>query len=245
MENYSSNLSIIFDDLITLESMDPDKYNDLIDKGFKYILTKIKGDTNKIPENINDYSLDNDFNLKYEFTEETKITKLQKTINANIINLTIENDNLFLQNPNFIFELNKKKIYYNTSKPTEQTQKQVAFGVKNNFTEEDVINFVEYCFTLCCYGVIDIDLLKFTQNHYRVLPCLLCKNNNKDYYYYILPERIRAQAMEEGKEYTRAKCNGCASNLIVFFDRIPSKFEHYTLLNNENEDFIANIPKYS
>ena len=60
-------------------------------------------------------------------------------------------------------------------------------------------------------------------------------------YYYILPERIRSIAMEEGSEYTRAKCNGCSSNIIVFFNKIPDKFKHYKKLmeNKYIEDIIS------
>ena len=39
--------------------------------------------------------------------------------------------------------------------------------------------------------------------------------------------------MEEGKDYTRAKCTGCCSNIIIYFEKIPKKFIGYNDLNEE------------
>ena len=101
-------------------------------------------------------------------------------------------------------------IVYDNENHIEQDEKQVISKVKVNFTEEDVVNFTEYCFNELCSKVISIDQL-------ALLEIILGAKCNKCNNFYELPERIRKQVEKEGKEYTRAKCTGCCSNIIVYF----------------------------
>jgi hypothetical protein len=251
------NYSKLVNDIITLESLDQKKnkyfcamlllyvYNNInVPITSIYVKEKINSEINKTITLLEDYKIDN-LNLEYKIEDKIvieidsikeELSKLKTTV--------VSDDKLILDNPNFIFELGGKKINYFTDNHIEQTHKQVSFNVKTDFTEDDVVNFVEYCFNLCCFGAINIDLLSFTENHYRVLPCFnpIHKSNT---HYYILPERIRKVAMEEGKEYTRAKCTGCASNIIIFFNKLPDKFKYYEAIkgepDKENNEFINDI----
>ena len=110
-----------------------------------------------------------------------------------------------------------------------QTAKNVNFGVKSNFQLEDVYRFIDYCYTCVCYAMIHIDYLTLTGNHYRVYPCPNPSHGEGSYF--ILPERIRKQVQEEGKSYTRAKCNMCGLNIIVSFGKFPRKFKHLVNIN--------------
>ena len=86
---------------------------------------------------------------------------------------------------------------------------------------DDILRYVDFCFTQLCFGMIYIEKMLLTSNHYRVFPCPCRKGA-----FFILPERIRHQVSMEGKEYTRAKCNTCCLNLIVLFGTArPDKFD--------------------
>ena len=80
--------------------------------------------------------------------------------------------------------------------------------------------------------------MKPLDNHYYGFPCqdnIFC-NENKNYFY-LLPVRVRQICYEEGKKYTRAKCNRCASCVVVYFDTLPEKFtnlEHNISATNFN-----------
>lgn len=103
----------------------------------------------------------------------------------------------------------------------EKELKQIFFKVKSNFDMDDILRYVDFCFTQLCFGMIYIEKMKLTSNHYRVFPCP-CRRGA----FFILPERIRHQVSMEGKEYTRAKCNTCCLNLIVLFGTArPEKFD--------------------
>jgi len=254
IKDYKDNdYSKLVNDIITLESLDQKKnkdfcamlllyvyYNINVPKSGLYTEEKINKEIDETKKILEDYKIDD---LKPEYKVEDKIVIKIESIKDELKKIkTDEKDNpkLILDNPNFIFELGGKKINYFTDNHIEQKHKQVSFNVKTDFTEDDVVNFVEYCFNLCCFGAIDIDLLAFTSNHYRVLPCFNPKHiENSNKHYYILPERIRKVAMEEGKEYTRAKCNGCASNIIIFFDKLPDKFKYYEAIKGE-PDIVNN-----
>lgn len=100
--------------------------------------------------------------------------------------------------------------------------KQINFGVKSDFTMEDIFRFVDFGYTQLCFGMIYIEHMKLLSNHYRVLPC-----PNKKGSFFILPERIRHQVSKEGKYYTRAKCTSCSLNIIVLFGtHFPEKFDY-------------------
>ena len=110
-----------------------------------------------------------------------------------------------------------KKIFCNF----EKELKQIFFKVKSNFDMDDILRYVDFCFTQLCFGMIYIEKMRLTSNHYRVFPCPCRKGA-----FFILPERIRHQVSMEGKEYTRAKCNTCCLNLIVLFGTArPEKFD--------------------
>ena len=172
-----------------------------------------------------------DNKLKFERTEETT-NKLKEIMNQLLFFIKTNGggDSLDIK-PNIEFKYNDDSDYikYDKENHIEQDEKQVISKVKVNFTEEDVVNFTEYCFNKLCYKVISIDQLTFTGNHFRAYPCQNSNCNN----FYELPERIRKQAMKEGKEYTRAQCAGCFSNIIVYFDKVPKKFNEYGNLNEE------------
>ena len=103
----------------------------------------------------------------------------------------------------------------------EKELKQIFFKVKSNFDMDDILRYVDFCFTQLCFGMIYIEKMLLTSNHYRVFPCPCRKGA-----FFILPERIRHQVSMEGKEYTRAKCNTCCLNLIVLFGTTrPEKFD--------------------
>jgi len=100
--------------------------------------------------------------------------------------------------------------------------KQINFGVKSDFTMEDIFRFVDFGYTQLCFGMIYIEHMKLLSNHYRVLPC-----PNEKGSFFILPERIRHQVSKEGKYYTRAKCTSCSLNIIVLFGtHFPEKFDY-------------------
>jgi hypothetical protein len=250
IKDYKDNdYSKLVNDIIILERFNKDKNKDFCAMLLLYVYYNINVtvpssyDSSKITDEIDetkkileDYKIDD---LKPEYKVEDKIVIEIDSIKKELSKLKTtvdQEEELILDNPNFIFELGTNIINYFTDNHIEQKHKQVSFNVKTDFTEDDVINFVEYCFNLCCFGAIDIDLLAFTSNHYRVLPCYNpehIQSENSNTHYYILPERIRKVAMEEGKEYTRAKCNGCASNIIIFFDKLPDKFKYYEAIEEE------------
>tara|TARA_B100002019_G_C21150372_1_gene537925 strand:- start:406 stop:1002 length:597 start_codon:yes stop_codon:yes gene_type:complete len=187
-----------------------------------------------------------EFNKKisYEIDEEKEL--YLNEIMKNLLNFIKNNggrDDLDIK-PNIEFKYNgdSGSIEYDKENHIEQDEKQVISKVKVNFTEEDVVNFTEYCFNELCSKVISIDQLTFTGNHFRALKCYNGACNN----FYELPERIRKQAMKEGKEYTRAKCTGCCSNIIVYFNKVPKLFNEYGNLNEETgtdkkiENLISN-----
>ena len=115
---------------------------------------------------------------------------------------------------------NPTDIFHNFS----QGAKKTNFGVKSNFEIDDILKFIDFSYTCLCYAMIHIDYLPLTGNHYRVYPCPNHGSSKKAYF--ILPERIRRQVQEEGKEYTRAKCNSCALNIIVSLGKFPKKFKY-------------------
>lgn len=107
---------------------------------------------------------------------------------------------------------------------------QSSFGVKQDFSNIDIYRFMDFCYTALCWGALHIRLLKPIDNHYYAFPCQNqhCNNNdtNKNSYFYLLPVRIRQICYDENAEYTRAKCNRCSSNIIVFFNQLPKKFRN-------------------
>ena len=103
--------------------------------------------------------------------------------------------------------------------------KNTNFNVQEDYTTQDILRFMDFCFTTLCWGAVNIRLLKPLDNQYFGFPCQNHKCNTNKFYFYLLPVRVRQICFEENKEYTRAKCNRCGSNIIVYFDKIPKKFE--------------------
>jgi hypothetical protein len=253
IKNPDYNYSYLVENIITLEFLNKKKNKAFCARLLLYVYRNInnivddnalENEIEKIKTLLKDYKVDG-LNTKYE--EDEKNVNEIETIKNELKKLKTDDkgeSGLILDNPNFIFNLGNDNINYTSKNHIEQTAKQVSFNVKIDFTEDDVVNFVEYCFNLYCFGAIDIDLLAFTKNHYRVLPCFN-KEHKDNTYYYILPERIRKVVTEEGKEYTRAKCTGCASNIIIFFNKLPDKFKYYEALELDmdsiTDKFINNI----
>ena len=142
----------------------------------------------------------------------------------------------------FEFSVGSKKLYYNMVGDgtdfchMEKNIKQINFGVKSDFTMEDIYRFVDYCFTQVCFGMIYIEDMKLLDNHYRVLP-----SPHEEGSFFILPERIRYQVAKEGKYYTRAKCNTTGLNIIVLFgNKFPEKFDYINKLQTK----LCNVPSF-
>ena len=114
--------------------------------------------------------------------------------------------------------------------------KEATFGVQENFERIDILRFMDFAFTTLCWGALHINLLKPLDNHFYAFPCQNKKCNttyNKPHFFYLLPVKVRQICYEEGSEYTRAKCNGCASNIIVFFNQVPNKFKNLSNINSD------------
>jgi hypothetical protein len=126
--------------------------------------------------------------------------------------------------PNFDDDKTKMPRFCNFNKKV----KEINFGVKSDFKLEDIMRFVDYCFTQLCLGMIYIENMRLTSNHYRVFPCICAPGS-----FFILPERIRHIAAMEGKYYSRAKCNACCMNLLVLNGReLPNKFDFIYKMEN-------------
>jgi NAD-dependent SIR2 family protein deacetylase len=69
--------------------------------------------------------------------------------------------------------------------------------------------------------------MSITDNHFYALQSpIKDPNNNNRYFFFLVPVRIVMQCLEEGKEYTRAKCNGSSLNIVVYFnEKPPEKFK--------------------
>ena len=145
---------------------------------------------------------------------------------------------------NFTYNnLTEPKITYK-SPNYNYNEKNSTFGVKEDYTLPDIMRFMDFGFTTLCWGALHINLLKPLDNHYYGFPCQNEKCNTSstaNYYFYLLPVRIRQMCFEEGKKYTRAKCNHCASNIIVYFDILPSKFKNLNVLNNTDTTALHNL----
>ena len=102
--------------------------------------------------------------------------------------------------------------------------KQATFGVQEDYSMPDILRYLDFCYTALCWGALNIRLMKPLDNHYYAFPCQACNTADAINYFYLLPVRVRQICYEEGKEYTRAKCNRCASCIVVYFDTLPDKF---------------------
>ena len=83
--------------------------------------------------------------------------------------------------------------------------------------------------------------MKLVKHHYYVFPCQnpKCGIVGNPIYFYVLPVRVKQICYDENRKYTRAKCNKCASNVIVFFNTLPSKFRNLKAIHKEK--YIPNL----
>ena len=104
--------------------------------------------------------------------------------------------------------------------------KQATFGVQEDYSMPDILRYLDFCYTSLCWGALNIRLMKPLDNHYYAFPCQNqnCNKSATIHYFYLLPVRVRQICYEQGKEYTKAKCNRCASCIVVYFDTLPDKF---------------------
>ena len=121
--------------------------------------------------------------------------------------------------------------------------KHSVFNVKENFEMEDIMNFMDYCFTHLTWGAVNIELMSNTDNHFYALKCPNHYADSRDgTHFFLVPVRIVQQCLEEDKEYTRAKCNGCSLNIVVYFNQIPEKFNK---IIKKNDIFKSDAPSDS
>ena len=169
---------------------------------------------------------------------QSKFFNVDQTIETDyqILDLEVKerNKNDFTNNtPKLYFEVSSTQIpYLNDFHAFDH--KESSFGVKENFQIPDILNFMDFAFTTTCWGALNIKLLESLDNHYYGFPCQNEKCNSNKFYFYLLPVRIRQVCLEENKSYTRAKCNNCGSNIIVYFHSIPRKFIN---LRNKIQEF--------
>ena len=97
---------------------------------------------------------------------------------------------------------------------------------------------MDYCFTSMCWGALNIRLMKHLPNHYYSFPCQNSKcQNAQNSYFYLLPTKVAQICRDEGREYTRAKCNRCSSNIVIYFNHLPDKFSHLQDFNYTDNKF--------
>ena len=144
-------------------------------------------------------------------------------------------------------QLNTELSYLDSEQPQYSfNHKEATFGVQENFERIDILRFMDFAFTTLCWGALHINLLKPLDNHFYAFPCQNSNCNtisNKPHFFYLLPVKVRQICYEEGSEYTRAKCNGCASNIIVFFNQVPNKFKNLSHINqtDQNKSIISTV----
>ena len=130
------------------------------------------------------------------------------------------------------------------SRQLDFSNAQSSFGVKQDFSNIDIYRFMDFCYTTLCWGALHIRLLKPIDNHYYAFPCQNRHCNASNSYFYLLPVRIRQICYDENAEYTRAKCNRCSSNIIVFFNQLPKKF--YNIKGHEPyPNLISNFNQFN
>ena len=150
---------------------------------------------------------------------------------------------------NYLLESDDAKLKYieDTDKHLKLSQKE-TFGVEGNFETKDIMNFMEYCFTILTSKMVPIQKLVLNNAAMYAMKCPICnKDKNQDKSgYNIVPVRIVQQCLKEEKEFTRAKCTRCCSNILVYFKSPPNKYLKYyklqygydNLSKMENVDII-------
>ena len=147
---------------------------------------------------------------------------------------------------NYLLESDDAKLKYieDTDKHLKLSQKE-TFGVEGNFNSRDIMNFMEYCFTILTSKMVPIQKLVLNNAAMYAMKCPICsKDENKDNSSYnIVPVRIVQQCLKEEKEFTRAKCTRCCTNILVYFKSPPNKYlEYYKLdYSGDNLSKMENI----
>lgn len=151
--------------------------------------------------------------------------------------------------PNFEFNYlladnYKLKYIEDTDKHLKLGQKE-TFGVEGNFNSSDIMNFMEYCFTILTSKMVPIQKLVLNNAAMYAMKCPICnKDENQDNSgYNIVPVRIVQQCLKEEKEFTRAKCTRCCTNILVYFKSPPNKYLKYYKLQygNDNLSKMENV----
>lgn len=158
-----------------------------------------------------------------------------------IIDLKTEESTDKKNKPNIYFNIKSEKNLYYLDTENKISQKEVTFEVQENFTILDLLKFLDFCFTTITWSAVHIDLLKLVDNHFYVMECQNPHCNTTKRFYYQLPVRLHLQCLEQGKTYTRAKCNNCCSNIVVYFDSLPSKFANLEYINSTHSPSFHNL----
>jgi hypothetical protein len=191
------------------------------------------------------YNITEPIEVDYKLFDMFVKDKFKEDLSNNQPNLK-----LYLKNITAITDktsFNGKSLnYIDSVQPLDSVQpqysfnhKEATFGVQENFERIDILRFMDFAFTTLCWGALHINLLKPLDNHFYAFPCQNNKCNtisNKPHFFYLLPVKVRQICYEEGSEYTRAKCNGCASNIIVFFNQVPNKFKNLSHINQTDQN---------
>ena len=179
------------------------------------------------------FNISQDTEMDYPILD-IKIFNKRQTINYNMV------PQLYLGIKPFTGDDDISGLLKYIDNQNDYSHKQASFGVKEDFTELDIMKFMDFCFTTLCWGALDIRLLKPLDNHYYGFPCQnsTCNGTEKTYFY-LLPVRIRQLCYDENVDYTRAKCNRCSSNIIVYFHQPPKKFTG--LKNNIQTTYLDSL----
>lgn len=145
---------------------------------------------------------------------------------------------------NYLLESDGAKLKYieDTDKHLKLGQKE-TFGVEGNFNSSDIMNFMEYCFTILTSKMVPIQKLVLNNAAMYAMKCPICKKdeNQDNSGYNIVPVRIVQQCLKEEKEFTRAKCTRCCTNILVYFKSPPNKYLKYNNLPNDKFDRLQDI----
>lgn len=196
---------------------------------------------------LRDYDDANSNLLQSENLEGMKFRKRIQSVFYNIdtsvlvdyrlLHIKVDKDDNNVDTPNFVFtqkvtnspadNSNDISLSYKTESQNHLNydMKHSVFNVRENFEIGDIMNFMDYCFTHLTWGAVNINLMSITDNHFYALQSPIKHSNNK-YFFFLVPVRIVMLCLEEGKEYTRAKCNGSSLNIVVYFnEKPPEKFK--------------------
>lgn len=197
---------------------------------------------------LRDYDNTNSSLLQSENLEGMKFRKRIQSVFYNVdtsvlvdyrlLHIKVEKDDNNVDTPNFIFtqkatdppdqNSNDISLSYKTESQNHLNydMKHSVFNVRENFEIGDIMNFMDYCFTHLTWGAVNINLMSITDNHFYALESPIEYPNNNRYFFFLVPVRIVMRCLEEGKEYTRAKCNGSSLNIVVYFnEKPPEKFK--------------------